>query len=85
MPPKEAAIRGTDEVAMAIVASTLTSIIVFVPLFFWKGVTSVPLHQLAFVVIASQVSSLFVGLTLTPMLAAYLLEPQGRVASAVSF
>ena len=85
VPPKEAAIRGTDEVAMAIVASTLTSVIVFVPLFFLKGVTSVLLHQLAFVVIASQVSSLFVGLTLTPMLAAYLLEPDGTVATAVSF
>ncbi len=85
VPPKEAAIHGTDEVAMAIVASTLTSIIVFVPLFFLKGVTSVLLHQLAFVVIASQVSSLFVGLTLTPMLAAYLLEPHGKVATAVSF
>ena len=85
VPPKEAAIRGTDEVAMAIVASTLTSIIVFVPLFFLRGVTSVLLHQLAFVVIASQVSSLFVGLTLTPMLAAYLLEPHGKVATAVSF
>lgn len=85
VPPKEAAIRGTDEVATAIVASTLTSIIVFVPLFFLQGVTSVLLHQLAFVVIASQVSSLFVGLTLTPMLAAYLLEPHGKVGTAVSF
>ncbi len=83
--PRDAAIRGTDEVAMAIVASTLTSIIVFVPLFFLQGVTSVLLHQLAFVVTASQISSLFVGLTLTPMLAAYLLEPHGKVAQAVSF
>lgn len=84
-PPREAAIRGTDEVAMAIVASTLTSVIVFVPLFFLRGVTSVLLHQLAFVVIASQFSSLLVGLTLTPMLAAYLLEPHGRIAKAVSW
>ena len=83
--PREAAIRGTDEVAMAVVASTLTSIIVFVPLFFLKGVTSVLLHQLAFVVTASQISSLCVGLTLTPMLAAHLLEPNGNVAQAVSF
>ncbi len=83
--PREAAIRGTDEVAMAIVASTLTSIIVFVPLFFLQGVTSVLLHQLAFVVTASQISSLLVGLTLTPMLAAYLLQPHGQIARAVSF
>lgn len=83
--PKEAAIKGTDEVAMAIVASTLTSIIVFVPILFMKGIPSILLGQLAFVVTCSQISSLFVGLTLTPMLAAYLLEPKGEVEKAVSF
>lgn len=83
--PREAAIKGTDEVAMAIVASTLTSIIVFVPILFMKGIPSILLSQLAFVVTASQLSSLFVGLTLTPMLAAYLLEPKSPVGQAVSF
>ncbi|RLS51209.1 MAG: efflux RND transporter permease subunit [Planctomycetota bacterium] len=82
--PRDAAIKGTDEVAMAIVASTMTSIIVFVPLLFIRGVTAILLHQLAFVVTASQISSLFVGLTLTPMLAAYLLEPKSRAGVAIS-
>ncbi|MCA9088173.1 MAG: efflux RND transporter permease subunit [Planctomycetaceae bacterium] len=67
----DAAIEGTEEVSGAIVASTLTTLIVFLPLAFISGVTGVLLHQLAFVVCCSMVCSLFVSLSLTPVLAAY--------------
>ncbi|MCA8990563.1 MAG: efflux RND transporter permease subunit [Planctomycetaceae bacterium] len=74
----EAAIVGTNEVSGAIVASTLTTLIVFLPLAFVSGVTGVLLHQLAFVVSCSLVCSLFASLTLTPVLAAYWLGNSGN-------
>ena len=70
-PIKQAAIDGTTEVGSAIVASTLTTLIVFVPLIFIEGTTGVLLHQLAWVVCFALTCSLFASLTLTPMLAAH--------------
>jgi HAE1 family hydrophobic/amphiphilic exporter-1 len=69
--PKLAAIEGTREVATAILASTLTTTIVFVPLIFIEGLTGVMLHQMAWVVSFSLFCSLIASLTVTPTLAAY--------------
>lgn len=69
--PRTAAITGTEEVAGAIVASTVTTLIVFLPLMFVHGMTGILLHQMAFVVSISLLCSLFVSMTLTPALAAY--------------
>ncbi|MCH7804879.1 MAG: efflux RND transporter permease subunit, partial [Acidobacteria bacterium] len=66
---KEAARRGTKEVAMAITASTLTTIVVFLPVVFMSGVTGVIFQQLAWVVSFALFSSLLVSLTLVPLLA----------------
>ena len=71
---KEAAIEGASEVAGAITASTITTLIVFLPLVFVHGMTGVLLHQLAFVVCGSMICSLLMSLTLTPALAAYWLN-----------
>ncbi len=68
---KTAAIVGTREVAGAITASTLTTLIVFLPLIFVQGITGVLLHQLAWVVSFSLCCSLMVSLTITPVMAAY--------------
>jgi len=68
---KQAAVEGTDEVASAIIASTLTTLIVFVPLVFAEGMTAIILHQLAWVVSISLLCSLLTSLTLTPVLVAY--------------
>jgi len=70
-PIKEAAIDGTNEVGSAIVASTMTTLIVFVPLAFVEGMTGVLLHQLSWVVCFALTCSLLASLTLTPMLAAH--------------
>ena len=70
-PIKEAAVEGTAEVASAIVASTLTTLIVFLPLIFVGGMTGILLHQLAWVVCFALSCSLLSSLTLTPMLAAH--------------
>ena len=69
--PAEAAIEGTQEVASAIVASTLTTLVVFLPLLFIGDQTGVLLRELATVVSFSLICSLLASLTLTPMLTAH--------------
>lgn len=68
-----AAITGTSEVGLAVSASTLTTVVIFLPLIFLKGVVGVMFHQLAYIVSATLLASLFVSLTLTPMLTSKLL------------
>ena len=66
---KEASRKGTNEVALAITASTLTTIVVFLPVVFMSGMAGVIFQQLAWVVSFSLFSSLLVSLTLVPLLA----------------
>ena len=68
MERKEAARKGTREVALAITASTLTTIVVFLPVVFMSGVAGIMFQQLAWVVSFSLLSSLLVSLTLVPLL-----------------
>jgi HAE1 family hydrophobic/amphiphilic exporter-1 len=70
----EAAIAGSEEIWSAIVASTLTHVAVFVPFFFLQGVSSVLFGQLAIVVIFSLSMSLFVAVTLVPVLCSKVLK-----------
>jgi HAE1 family hydrophobic/amphiphilic exporter-1 len=65
---REAAIVGSREVGLAITASTLTTIAVFVPVVFIQGVSAVTFQQLAYVVSFSLVCSLVVALTIVPLL-----------------
>ncbi|WP_142413340.1 efflux RND transporter permease subunit [Hathewaya massiliensis] len=68
----EAAKKGSSEVAMAIIASTLTTICVFLPIIFVEGITAELFKQLALTVTFSLVSSLIVALTLVPTLSSKL-------------
>ena len=70
LPPAEAAIQGTSEVSAAIIASTLTTLVVFLPVVFLLEEAGVLLQELAFAVSISVVSSLLISVTLTPMLTA---------------
>jgi HAE1 family hydrophobic/amphiphilic exporter-1 len=63
-----AAIEGAEEVWAAILASTLTHIAVFIPLLFLTGVSSVLFTQLSIVVMFSLSMSLFVAVTIVPVL-----------------
>lgn len=65
---REAAIIGSREVGMAITASTLTTVAVFVPVVFIQGVSAVTFQQLAYVVSFSLLCSLVVALTIVPLL-----------------
>jgi HAE1 family hydrophobic/amphiphilic exporter-1 len=69
----QAAIDGSEEVWSAILASILTHIAVFVPLLFLEGVSSVMFRQLSIVVVFSLTMSLFVAVTLVPVLCSRLL------------
>ena len=68
--PRRAALRGTRDVTGAIVASTLTTCVVFLPVVFTRTTTAALFQALALVVVFALVCSLFVALTLVPMLAA---------------
>jgi HAE1 family hydrophobic/amphiphilic exporter-1 len=70
----QAAIEGSEEVWSAILASTLTHIAVFVPLLFLSGVSSILFKQLAYVVMFSLSMSLFVAVTIVPVLCSRLLR-----------
>ena len=65
---KKAAQQGTKQVAGAIVASTLTTCVIFLPVIFMQTMTGTMFQELALVVVFSLVCSLFVALTLVPML-----------------
>lgn len=70
----DAAINGTSEVSMAVTASTLTTIAVFLPIVFVEGITATIFKELALTVTFSLTASLIVSLTLVPMLSSKLLK-----------
>jgi HAE1 family hydrophobic/amphiphilic exporter-1 len=67
--PEIAAVEGTREVAPAIIASTLTTLVIFLPLIFVRGVSGILFKEMAFVIIYALTCSLLVSLSLVPMLA----------------
>ncbi len=68
-PIREAADAGTSEVSMAIIASTLTTLAVFVPILFVPGIAGVLFNDMAIAIVFSLTTSLFVALTLIPLMA----------------
>jgi len=72
--PLKAAINGTGEVTSAIIASTLTTLAVFLPLIFLRGMTGIMFKQLSYVIAFSLFCSLVVALTLVPMLSSKVLK-----------
>ncbi|MDO5017477.1 MAG: efflux RND transporter permease subunit [Porphyromonas sp.] len=76
--PKQAAMFGASEMGLAIAASTLTTIVVFLPLVFMGGIVGVMFKQLAILTVTCLITSLFTALALTPMLSSVLLKPVPR-------
>lgn len=77
-PAAGASVEGAREVAPAIVASTITTLVIFLPLVFVRGVTGILFKELAYVIIFSLVCSLMVSLSLVPMLASHLVTQKRR-------
>ncbi|MGZ0654999.1 efflux RND transporter permease subunit [Coraliomargarita sp. W4R53] len=71
----DAAAEGAWEVAPAIVASTITTLVIFLPIVFVQGVSGLLFRELAYVICFSLVCSLLLSLSLVPMLASRLLKP----------
>jgi HAE1 family hydrophobic/amphiphilic exporter-1 len=67
--PETAAVEGSKEVMAAVIASTITTLVVFLPLIFVRGMAGIMFKQLSYVVSFSLACSLAVALTLVPMLA----------------
>jgi HAE1 family hydrophobic/amphiphilic exporter-1 len=72
--PKQAAVHGTNEVAISVIASTLTLIAVFFPLTLVTGMTGVLFRQLGWMVTIMMIISTTSALSLTPMLCSLMLR-----------
>ena len=69
-PPARAASEGTQEIALAVMATTLTLVAVFVPVAFMQGITGQFFRQFGLTITVAVLISLFVAFTLDPMLSA---------------
>ncbi len=76
-PMVQAAAEGSAVVAMPVLASTLTTVVIFLPLLFVEGMTGVMFKQMAYIVSFSLLCSLVVSLTIVPMLCSQLLKMNG--------
>ena len=81
--PRTAAVGGASEVAQAIVASTLTTLVIFLPLVFVRGVSGVLFKELAYVIVFSLICSLIVSLSVVPMLASKLFTGEMQAQTGV--
>lgn len=72
--PKQAAVYGTEEVSLSVIASTLTIIAVFFPMTMVGGFAGVMFKQLGWMVTIIISLSLIISLTLTPMMSAHMMR-----------
>jgi multidrug efflux pump subunit AcrB len=73
--PLQAALEAADEIGLAVVATTLALVAVFLPTAFMGGVPGLFFKQFGWTAVLAIVSSLLVARLLTPMMAAYILKP----------
>ena len=87
--PMQAALEGAAEIGFTILSISVSLIAVFIPLFLLSGVVGLLFREFAVTVAVSILVSVFVSLTLTPMMCARLLKPgdehkkPGRVSAAL--
>jgi multidrug efflux pump len=79
----EAAIRATGEVAVPVIASTITTLGAFLPLMFWPGIVGDFMGYLPLTLIITLSSSLFVALVLVPVLCAMFMQLDGTPRPAM--
>ncbi len=76
--PKQAAVYGTEEVSLSVIASTLTIIAVFLPMTMVGGFAGVMFKQLGWMVTIIISLSLIISLTLTPMMSAHMMRSKEK-------
>jgi len=79
----QSAEEGSREVIAAVITSTLTTLVVFLPLIFVRGMSGIMFKQLSYVVAFSLTCSLTIALTLVPMLAARARPPGNNLTSGI--
>lgn len=88
-PVMAAADDGTTEVTMSVIASSLTTMVVFIPVLFIPGIARETFRDLSFSIIFSNLAALIVSLTLMPMVASRFLSnkqnitKEGKIFTAV--
>jgi len=76
--PKEAGIKGTNEIFFAVISTTVALAAVFLPLVFLEGLTGKLFREFGVVVAGAVIISSFVALTLTPMMSSRLLKKRAK-------
>jgi HAE1 family hydrophobic/amphiphilic exporter-1 len=79
--PQTAALEGTREVALAVLASVMTNVVVFLPIAFMKGIVGRFFLQFGLTVVFATFFSLFISFTLTPMLSSVFLKRRGTAGA----
>ncbi len=78
MHPMKAAFEGSREVFFAVIATSITLVCVFVPIFFMPGLTGELFREFAMVVVGAIVISTFITLSITPMMSSRMLKKSNR-------
>ena len=79
--PREAALRGSGEVAFTVVSMSLSLIAVFIPILLMPGTVGLVFHEFAVTLSIAIVISMIVSLTVTPCMCAHLLKPRAGAQS----
>ena len=81
--PMQAALEGAGEIGFTILSISISLIAVFIPLFLMSGIVGLLFREFAVTVAVSIVVSVIVSLTLTPMMCARVLRPEGETRSGL--
>jgi HAE1 family hydrophobic/amphiphilic exporter-1 len=76
----DAALEGTDEIGLAVLATTLSIVAVFLPIGFMGGIVGKFFHEFGITIVAAVLISMFVSFTLDPMLSSVWHDPQAHGA-----
>jgi HAE1 family hydrophobic/amphiphilic exporter-1 len=74
--PRQAALDGTEEIGLAVLATTLSIVAVFLPIGFMGGIVGKFFHEFGITIVAAVLISMFVSFTLDPMLSSVWHDPQ---------
>jgi HAE1 family hydrophobic/amphiphilic exporter-1 len=81
--PKQASLDGTNEIGLAVLATTLSIVAVFLPIGFMGGIVGKFFHEFGITIVAAVLISMFVSFTLDPMLSSIWHDPQAEHGSHV--
>jgi hydrophobic/amphiphilic exporter-1 (mainly G- bacteria), HAE1 family len=79
--PKQASLDGTNEIGLAVLATTLSIVAVFLPIGFMGGIVGKFFHEFGITIVAAVLISMFVSFTLDPMLSSVWHDPAAEHGS----